>query len=96
MLKKLPPIFRNFYVLVAAGLIIWKLFFDANDFINQYFAIRKISELEEEKAFYEKSTAEVIKEREQVLSKPHLLEKFAREKYLMKKKTEEVFVIEEE
>ncbi len=82
--------------MVTAGFIVWILFFDANDLVNQYFSLRKMQELEDEKAFYIEKTEEVIKEREEVLSKPHLLEKFAREKYLMKKKTEEVYIIEEE
>jgi hypothetical protein len=71
------------------------LFFDINDFINQYFSVKKMDDLEEEKTFYKEKTLEVMKEREEVLSKPHLLEKFAREKYLMKKKTEDIYVIEE-
>jgi cell division protein DivIC len=95
MLKRLPPIFKNFYVMVAAGFVVWVLFFDVNDLVNQFFSLRKLQDLEEEKAFYEQKTQEVIEEREEVLSKPHLLEKFAREKYLMKKRTEEVYIIEE-
>ena len=95
MLKRLPPIFKNFYVMVAAGFVVWVMFFDVNDLVNQFFSLRKLQDLEEEKSFYEQKTQEVIEEREEVLSKPHLLEKFAREKYLMKKKTEEVYIIEE-
>jgi cell division protein DivIC len=94
MLKRLPPILRNFYALVTAGFIVWMVFFDINDLINQYFSLKKLHELEEEKDFYLQKTDEVTKEREEVLSKPHLLEKYAREKYLMKKKTEEVYIIE--
>jgi cell division protein FtsB len=82
-------------VLVTAGFIIWILFFDINDLVNQYFSLKKMKELEEEKDFYLQKTEEVKKEREEVLSQPHLLEKFAREKYLMKKKTEDVYIIEE-
>lgn len=81
--------------MVTAAFIVWVLFFDVNDLVNQFFSLRKLQELEDEKTFYEQKTQEVIEEREEVLSKPHLLEKFAREKYLMKKKTEEVFIIEE-
>ena len=95
MLKRLPPIFRNFYVMVAAGFVVWVLFFDVNDLVNQFFSLRKLQELEDEKTFYQQKAEEVNKEREEVLSKPHLLEKFAREKYLMKKKTEEVYIVEE-
>lgn len=94
MLKRLPPILRNFYVLVTIGFVLWVTFFDVNDLINQYFTVRKLDDLEEEKQFYLDKTAEVTAEREEVLSKPHLLEKYAREKYLMKKKTEDVYIIE--
>jgi hypothetical protein len=81
--------------MVAACFVVWVMFFDVNDLVNQFFSLRKLQDLEEEKAFYEQKTQEVIEEREEVLSKPHLLEKFSREKYLMKKKTEEVYIIEE-
>lgn len=96
MLKKLPPIFRNFYVLTISGFIVWMIFFDVNDLVNQYFTVRKLDDLEEEKLFYAQKAEEVTKEREEVLSKPHLLEKYAREKYLMKKKTEDVYVVVKE
>lgn len=96
MLKKLPPVFRNFYVLTIAGFVVWMIFFDVNDLVNQYFTIRKLDDLEEEKQFYLQKTEEVTKERDEVLSKPHLLEKYAREKYLMKKKTEDVYVVVKE
>ena len=96
MLKRLPPILRNFYVLVTIGFVIWVTFFDVNDLINQYFTVRKLDDLEEEKQFYLEKTVEVTTEREEVLSKPHLLEKYAREKYLMKKKTEDVYIIEKQ
>jgi len=81
--------------MVAACFVVWVIFFDVNDLVNQFFSLRKLQDLEEEKSFYEQKTQEVIEEREEVLSKPHLLEKFAREKYLMKKKTEEVYIIED-
>ncbi len=94
MLQKIPPIFRNFYVMATLCFVIWMVFFDVNDLVNQFFTLRKLDGLEEEARFYEEKTKEVKEERDEVLSKPHLLEKYAREKYLMKKKTEDVYVIE--
>jgi cell division protein FtsB len=38
----------------------------------------------------------VKKDREELLSNQELLEKFAREKYLMKKKTEDIYLVVEE
>jgi cell division protein FtsB len=83
---------RNFYVLIGVGFLVWMLLFDTNDFISQYQMGKKLSDLENEKTYYQEKTEEVKKDREELLGNPQLLEKFAREKYLMKKNSEEVFV----
>jgi cell division protein FtsB len=72
------------------------LFFDANDFISQYQMRREVDELEEKKQFYLEKIEEVKRERRELLSNPKLLEKYAREQYLMKKNAEDVFVVIEE
>lgn len=53
----------------------------------------KLNELEKEKEYYIQKISEVENDREELLSNDKLLEKFAREKYLMKKPTEDLFVI---
>lgn len=55
-----------------------------------------MQELEEEKTYYEKKIEEVEQDRKELMGNDELLEKFAREKYLMKKKSEDVYVIEKE
>jgi cell division protein FtsB len=72
------------------------LFLDSNDFISQYKSTKRLQELEEEKTYYEKKIEEVEHDRKELMGNDELLEKFAREKYLMKKKTEDVYVIEKE
>ena len=54
----------------------------------------KLEELKEEKSYYEQKIIEVKSERENLLSSRGQLEKFARENYLMKKKTEDVYIIQ--
>ena len=71
------------------------LFFDSNDLVTQYKLSKKLSDLENAKAYYEEKIEEVKKDREELLSNKELLEKFARENYLMKKKTEDLYVIVE-
>lgn len=56
----------------------------------------KIRSLENEKEFYQEKIAEVDKDRKELMTNKELLEKFAREKYLMKKETEDIFIIQEE
>jgi cell division protein DivIC len=96
MLKRLPPVFRNFYVVATFLFLIWMIFLDSNDFINRYRLSRKIGALESEKEYYQERIAEVERDRTELTTNKELLEKFAREKYLMKKKTEDIFIIQEE
>jgi cell division protein FtsB len=93
---KLPIFTRNYYFIATASFLVWMLFFDANDFISQYQMREKVKDLEEKKQFYLEKIEEVKEDRKELLSNPKLLEKFAREKYLMKRPSEEVFVVVEE
>ena len=93
MFKKLPAFTRNFYFLSTAVFLIWMLFIDSNDLISQYKLSNKLSTLEEQKSYYLEKIEEVKKDREELLSDDKLLEKFAREKYFMKKETEDLFII---
>ncbi len=72
------------------------LFFDSNDVISQWKLSHKEAELENAKEFYESKIVEVKNDREALLNNKDLLEKLAREKYLMKKESEDIFIIVEE
>lgn len=93
MLKNIAPYFKNFYVIAGGTFLVWMLFFDSNDFISQYKLRAKLRTLEREKEYFAEKIQEVKKDREELFSNPELLEKFAREKYLMKKKTEDVYIL---
>jgi cell division protein FtsB len=93
MIRKLPPIVKNFYFLVGIVFVFWMLFVDSNDLYSQYKKQRKLNELEHQKAYYLQKIQEVEKDREELLSNNELLEKFAREKYLMKKESEDLYII---
>jgi cell division protein FtsB len=54
----------------------------------------KLRALESEKEYYEAKILEVEKDRKELMTNKELLEKFAREKYLMKKETEDLFIIQ--
>jgi len=96
MLKKLPPAFRNFYVVTGLLFFIWLLLLDSNDLISRFKMTAKVNSLENEREFYLEKISEVEKDRKELLTNKELLEKFAREKYLMKKETEDIFIIQEE
>lgn len=75
--------------------IFWMFFIDSNNVVNQFRLSGKLNELNEQKEFYQERKEIIKAEREELMSNPELLEKFAREKYLMKKKTEDLYVIVE-
>ena len=96
MLKKLPPAFRNFYFVCGVSFLIWMIFLDSNDLISRFRMNARLGALEDEKEYYQEKIKEVEKDRTELMTNKELLEKFAREKYLMKKESEDVFVIVEE
>tara|TARA_Y100000992_G_C21033788_1_gene381642 strand:- start:15 stop:236 length:222 start_codon:yes stop_codon:yes gene_type:complete len=66
---------------------------DSNGFINRFKLSKKLSDLNVEKDFYKKEIEKISDEKNRFESDSELLEKFAREQYLMKKKSEDIFYI---
>ena len=95
-MRRLINLFKNKYFLVSLAFVVWMIFFDKNDLFSQYQYHQQVSKLKQERDFYQKQTAQVAKDLDELTSNPQKLEKFAREKYLMKKDNEDVFVIVKE
>ena len=91
----LPPFTKNRYFLVAFTFFVYMLFFDQNDVFTQIELKSELSELEENKAYYQERITETKKDLNDLLTDNTHLEKFAREKYLMKRPEEEIFVLVE-
>jgi|TARA_X000000950_G_C13835010_1_gene627803 cell division protein FtsB len=66
---------------------------DSNGFINRYRLSDKLSELNSQKEFYVKEIDKVSLDKERFESDQELLEKYAREEYLMKKESEDIFYV---
>ncbi|RZK56757.1 MAG: septum formation initiator family protein [Pedobacter sp.] len=95
-MKRLIELLRNKYFLAVVAFGVWTLFFDKNDLISQYEYKSEVSKLQQEKDFYTKEIALVKKDLNELDSNLSTAEKFAREKYFMKKDNEDVFVIVKE
>ena len=95
-LQRFIDLFKNKYFIVTVAFIVWMLFFDKNDLVSQFEYRQQVNTLKEERDFYTKETEKVSKDLDELTSNPQKLEKFAREKYLMKKENEDVFVIVKE
>lgn len=86
---------KSFYFLGLIFFLSWMIFIDSNNVVNQFKLSRKLGQLEDQRDFYLDKREKIKAEREELMSNPELLEKFAREKYLMKKNTEDLYVIVE-
>ncbi len=93
MINKILRIVKNFYFATGVGLLIWMLFFDANDIISQVRNSLKLGDLETDLVYYDEKIKEVEIQRQSILGNPRLQEKYARENYLMKKPNEDVYVL---
>lgn len=90
---KILNLLKNKYLLASVGLIIWLLYFDKNDVFTQFELINRCRKLNAEKEYYKQEIEKNRQEINELQNNTKSLETFAREKYLMKKDNEDVFVI---
>lgn len=87
---------NNKYFYTGLAFVIWMVFFDQESFIEQYKLSQTVDGLESQKSFY----LEEIEKNDQTIktleNDTAALERFAREKYYMKRDNEEVYVIVKE
>ena len=86
-------IMGNKYFITGVVFLAWLTFFDANNLVRQFELRSNLNELQREQDYY----AEQIKLNkaltEELMTNQSMLEKFAREKYLMKKDNEDIYLI---
>ena len=90
---KAYPIIRNKYVFTGAAFVLWLSFFDENSMIDQIRGTHKVSQLEESMDFYVNEIRKSQEDLNVLATNQERLERFAREKYLMKKENEDIFVL---
>lgn len=93
LLDRIPPFFKSFYVLSTLFFIVWLSFVDSNDLFLQGELSSKKAELEDARRFYQDKILEVKNDQAALNNNPDLLEKMAREKYLMKKPNEDLYIV---
>ena len=80
------------FILIGLLFVLWMLFFDSNSYLNHNRLSNDLNQLQKDKQHYiEEIKKDSITLKE--LSGPEGLEKYAREKYYMKKENEEIFLI---
>jgi cell division protein FtsB len=95
LLTHLPAFLRNKYFVSFAAFAVIILFLDKNDFFTQVDRRTELKKLKESKAYLSGQISAERKELEELKTKPAILEKYAREKYFMKRDGEELFIVPE-
>ena len=84
------------YAIITFVFMVWITFFDSNSLLSLWKIKREAKNLQKETNFFKSEIEKAREQRDYLFSKNQLnLEKFAREKYLMKKENEDVFIIVE-
>ena len=96
MFKSLLPHLKNKYVIAIIAFVVWIMFFDRNNFINRVRLVNTLNELNDQKEFYQHEIRKDSAELHRLKTDTSSLEKFAREKYLMKKQNEDIYLIIDE
>ncbi len=91
MLKKISNR-KNLILLIIVVFVIWMLFFDENSYLSHRELNKQIEETQKTNTFYKEQIAKDQKMIKDLQNKDSL-EKFGREQYFMKKKDEEIFII---
>lgn len=93
ILKQILPLILNKYFISVLAVVVWVTFFDKDDLFSQYELTQKLKQLKTEEKYYLTEIEKNRNDMNELRTNPANLEKFAREKYLMKKDNEEIFVI---
>ena len=93
IIDKIPNYLKNKYLIAIILFIVWIIFIDNFNLIKQSKIKKNIKQLEENKKFYIKEIQKDSAEYQDLLNDEEKREKFAREKFLMKKDDEDIYII---
>ncbi len=91
-LKYIPSFLKNKYLLAGSFFIVWMSFFDPKDWSNEFNRKSKLSELQKSEEKLSVLISATKSELGQLKTNAQTIEKYAREKYLMKKDNEDLFI----
>ena len=100
VLKKLGlsilPHLKNKYVVASILFFFWIMFFDRYNVFTHLELQNQKKQLEKDRAYYKEEIIKVRQDLKELTTNEITLEKFAREKYLMKRDNEDIFITVEE
>ncbi|MFO7721901.1 MAG: hypothetical protein R6V49_01635 [Bacteroidales bacterium] len=94
--KQLWRMAYNKYLLTTLAFIVWLMFFDGNNLISRYRVKKELRSMKHQKEYYLEEIAKNEVIRDQLANDLEKVEQYGREKYLMKRDHEDIFLIIEE
>jgi cell division protein DivIC len=95
LLTQLPAWLRNKFFIACTAFTVWMLFFDERDLFTMRHHRQELRELQRSKEYYTDQINKEKTELEKLKNNPATLEKYAREKYYMKRDNEDLFLLPE-
>ena len=95
IINLLPKPLRNKYLILLLLFIFWIVFLDDYNLINQNKMKNNVDDLKEQKEFYISEIKSDSTELSKLKNDSEEQDRFAREKFLMKKDNEDIFIIRE-
>jgi len=92
---RLPFWMANKYFIVGLAFAVFVFFFDSFNIVERVKLSRQLRQSREELSYYNTEIVEIKRQLDELLVNDATAEKFARERYLMKRENEDVFVIME-
>ena len=93
LLSKIPSWLKNKYLLASVFFIVWMLFFDQKDLGTVFNRMGKLKGLQKTERHLNKEIAGTREELDLLKTNAQTIEKYAREKYMMKKDNEDLFIV---
>jgi cell division protein FtsB len=91
--NKIPAVFKNKYLLALIAFVVWMIFFDRNDLPMQLKRVGELHQLENSEENMALQIKDTKKELDLLKTSPVTLEKYAREKFMMKRDNEDLFIV---
>ena len=92
-MKKIPSWLKNKYLITFVAFFVWMLYIDRNDLPTQWKRAKELRALQQSERDMDEQISNTKKELDLLKTNPSTLEKYAREKFMMKKDNEDLYII---
>ena len=94
LLTYIPSWLKNKYLLASTFFIVWMFFFDPKDIGSDLNRRAKLKDLQRTERNLDQQITDTRKELYLLKTNAQTIEKYAREKYMMKKDNEDLFIVD--